>query len=1354
MPRRNVSLNIFFPFLILVAFSLSAEFSSASGILGIPDNLTEWQSWVLHGMEERLCPTDYNDSENYRCAWPSRLELYMEQKDGRFEQEWIVFADLWAPLPGEPGKWPMNVELDGKSVPVVNRNKVPFVWITRGKHRLKGFFEWSEMPETIQVPNSVGLINLFLNSNSVDSPVFDKTGRLWLQKQKGFKIRENRLEIRIARLLKDSIPMEVVNHIQMDVSGQSREIILNRILLKGSIPIQLESPVPARFSPDGGLMIQARPGRWTIKITSHQKGPVLEMGPVSGEYGRETWSFRSQNHLRMVKITGVSSIDPGQTDIPGNWKGFPAYLIDPGARMVLKEIRRGDPSPAPDRLNLDRTWWLDFDGGGFTVHDKITGTMSRQWYLAMNLPGEPGRISVDGQDRLITAFGKEKKAGVELRRGRLNLDADSRYTRSTKVIPAVGWDHNFQKVNGIMNLPAGWHLFFASGVDILPGTWLQRWTLLDLFIVLIIGIAVFKIRNASWGGLALVTMILIYHEPGSPRLIFLHILAAVALLNVLPRGWLRRLVNIWGFCSIIVLLVLAIPFIVEQVRTGIYPQLEHPGFSRTFRPEQKNMLERSVDKVADTEQVDGGYRHLKKYTASSLGSQEKSKQHSRTQAVLAQDPDAMIQTGPGLPRWKWQTIRMKWNGPVDKNQHIRLWLISPAVNLILAFVRVFLLAFMVLGLIDVQYWLKSMNKNLGKAGIIALMLLPIMSSGKATAADYPSPALLQELQDRLLEKPKCLPHCADISKMELNVSQGNLRISLRIHANSRVAVPLPGTIKSWAPEEVFLDQETAGGLLRGSDGLLWTLIPKGIHTVILIGKTGDRESIQIPMPLKPHHVTVSSEGWDIQGVRKDGTVESGIQLTRKVKINNKAQAFTNSIRLKPFLHVERILHLGLNWQVTTTVTRLTPSGIPVVVSVPLLEDESVITDGVQMKDGNALVNMASLVKNVRWNSTLKKRLVISLKAPQDVSWMETWILDASPIWHCELAGIPIIHHQDRAGLWKPEWRPWPGEGVKISISRPEAIPGPVITIDNARLELTPGRRFVKAGLFLKVRSSRGGQHSIVMPEDAVLQLVKINGKSQPIRQEKSKVMVPLRPGEQKFYLEWHQPSGSSIHIKGPEVRIGKQAVNAGITFKMPRNRWVLWTAGPRLGPAVLFWSYLLLIILVALGLGRLKLTPLKTVHWLILSLGLTQVPPLMAILIAGWLIALGIRKNHVPPLKWFQFNLTQLLLILWTLGSLFGLYTAIEKGLLGIPDMQVSGNGSSDFILNWTQDRIGPFMPQPHVLSIPIMVYHVFMLAWALWLAVSLLGWLRWGWSCFSEGGIWQKVYFRKEDPPPLNEEA
>jgi len=54
---------------------------------------------------------------------------------------------------------------------------------------------------------------------------------------------------------------------------------------------------------------------------------------------------------------------------------------------------------------------------------------------------------------------------------------------------------------------------------------------------------------------------------------------------------------------------------------------------------------------------------------------------------------------------------------------------------------------------------------------------------------------------------------------------------------------------------------------------------------------------------------------------------------------------------------------------------------------------------------------------------------------------------------------------------------------------------------------------------------------------------------------------------------------------------------------------------------------------------------------------------------------------------------TQIIFFAWTVAALIGLYVSIQKELLGIPNMQIAGNGSSDFWLHWTQDRIEGTMP-------------------------------------------------------------
>jgi hypothetical protein len=72
--------------------------------------------------------------------------------------------------------------------------------------------------------------------------------------------------------------------------------------------------------------------------------------------------------------------------------------------------------------------------------------------------------------------------------------------------------------------------------------------------------------------------------------------------------------------------------------------------------------------------------------------------------------------------------------------------------------------------------------------------------------------------------------------------------------------------------------------------------------------------------------------------------------------------------------------------------------------------------------------------------------------------------------------------------------------------------------------------------------------------------------------------------------------------------------------------------------------------------------------------------------------------------------------------------------------MQIAGNGSSGGLLHWYQDRGGPVLPQVSVVSVPIWVYRALMLAWALWLAVRLLDWLRWGWEGFASPVLWRET--------------
>ena len=191
-----------------------------------------------------------------------------------------------------------------------------------------------------------------------------------------------------------------------------------------------------------------------------------------------------------------------------------------------------------------------------------------------------------------------------------------------------------------------------------------------------------------------------------------------------------------------------------------------------------------------------------------------------------------------------------------------------------------------------------------------------------------------------------------------------------------------------------------------------------------------------------------------------------------------------------------------------------------------------------------------------------------------------------------------------------------------------------------------------------------------------------------------------------------------------------------MTVRPPRERWILALFGPRWGPVPLIWTYVLIVLGAAPLLARLPWAPLKTWHWALLGLGMTQVPVVAPILVALWFMAVGARAKS-PPKVWWRFDLVQLGLFLLTIVAMVSLSAALYAGLADVPDMQVSGNGSDSGTLNWFADRVDGTMPRPTVISLPLLVWQLAMLLWALWLAATMvLRWIPWGFRSYLHEGL------------------
>jgi hypothetical protein len=1322
----------------------------------IPELLKPWVEWVLHDHEdEYLCIPRHNNSSQLRCSWPTELKLFTDDRGGKFEQEWMINYESWITLPGSDIHWPGNVKVNNKAVVVLNKNNRPQIKLEKGSYKISGEFNWGKLPEHMMIPGGSALVSLVINDRKIDFPDIDDKGRVWLQDQgqKEEKI-ENRLNIQSYRLFDDRIPPRIVLYMNLDVAGSAREITLGPPFSPESIiPVSLQSSLPARVEKDGSIRMQIRPGQWNLTLTVRHTGPIASFTfnkPDDGFWPKEeVWSFNAHTNLRIVEIEGVPSIDPKQTALPDNWHTYPAYRVVPGYTIKFKEIKRGDPHPAPDQLTMQRNLWLRFDGTGYTIQDHIKGKKSSDWRLEMNPPINIGRVAVDNREQFITRQEGSDKEGIELRKGNIQLTADSEYTGRISRIPATGWDHDFQQVRTSLFLPPGYRIIYASGVDNIPNTWLTRWTLLDLFVVLIFTIAVARLYSNNLALAAFITMILLYHEPGAPRWIWLAILAGIALLRYLPEGKFRKSVIIYQIVVTVLLITISIPFAIKELRVGIYPQMEKPWQSMAVsyprkQPaasapvEQEQTLD-EADTIARQDSMRTGILE-KKSARTSSGKLKSNSYYYRGRSRVAQyDPSMINQTGPGLPAWKWNIIHMN-SGPVQRGQEIALTLIGPEVNLVLSFIRVALLILLALGISGIRYqkgggW---QFPDLKAILIIPVLVYCLFTPHALNAGEIPSPQMFEELKKRLLEKDDCFPDCADVLDMKINLTPESLEINMSVDSQVNVAVPLPGNPKHWLPQEVFIDGKKAGALYKTRNGLV-TLMPEGKHQLVLKGALPKYNTVQLPMPLKPHHIKIKQKGWTSEGVHVDGSVDNQLQFKRITGEQRHVNQVLDTGVLPQFALVERTLLLGLDWKIETRVERISPTGSAIVLDIPLIHGESIITEGVEVKNGSAKVNLDSQAKYVQWESVLDKVDAITLKHKETDLWTETWQVDVSPIYHMEYEGIPVILHQ-QGSRWSPKWHPWPGEEVTVKISRPAGTEGQTLTIDKSRLEVRPGQRATDSKLALSIRSSQGGQHTVVLPEGAQLQEVRIGNKAQPIRQEGRNVPLPVSPGTQQIILQWRVHEGMSSQFNTPEVDLGIQSANTNIDVYLPLTRWPLYLAGPHLGPAILFWSVVIVILLVSLGLSKTGLTPLKFRHWFLLGIGMSQSSMALSLIVVGWLIAVHFRKQAKPGMDRRTYNAMQAGLAFLTVIAISSLIIAISQGLLGHPDMNIVGNGSSSGLLRWYQDYSDPVLPRAGVFSIPMINYRLAMLAWALWISFSLINILKWGWINFTNPVIWQSL--------------
>lgn len=1373
----------------------------------VPDALKPWKNWVLHGQEARFCPEVAGEHRIDFCAWPGELRLDAREGGAQFTQTWETLREGAVPLPGNREYWPQQVTVNGRPHAVSRRggrraDDVPVVWLPPGRHVVAGWIPWLERPGKLSVPANVALITLSVDGKAVQAPERDEISLMLSASGEAARARESdSLGVQVYRKLTDGIPARLTTRVRLKVSGKPREVAVADILPEHFVPTGIVSPWTARLDQEGHLLVQALPGEATVEVMARLDEPLEEVRPrLSPQRAQEVWSYEAVPALRTTTILPIAGgeafvVDPLQAGVPGEWRSLPALAVGEGARLRVEEHARGQDERENQRLTLRREMWLDFSGKGFFARDRIEGSMRQGWRFDVARPYTLVSANQDARtvanaaddlglmgDLLVTRGADESLTGVEWRRERVTLNAGVRLEAAAGArIPVTGWRQTFDSVETTLHLPYGYRLLAAPGVDTVSrNAWVERWTMLDIFLSAFFALLAWRLFGAGGGVAAAAYLILAMQEPMSPVFSFAAAVVFVLLHRFMPEGRLRGFLRLGQYLALICLAVAAVIFIPAQIRYALYPQLEESsGFAVVKEGHIDSLTETTASAFEplpaaaaplqeSPHSEPGGKIGIQNMIAraprqSDWRAHVTDRKGTASPARQRYAQSTVTQTGGGEPAWSLgEQYRLRWAGPVAQTQRVQLFVSPPWLTRILRVLTVVLLVALVWRLLRAVFpdkapppgWrsappaaASARAAALAGAGLAVLLAaalgFPVSAAAAGSADAFPPKELLDELRTRLLKAPECAPACVDVAKARVEARPRALRVRLTAHAAAPSSLPLPNPGRHLDLREVRVD-DTPYPVLRTGGGI-YVALRQGIHRVqIEYAPSGD--TVSLGFPLRPARIEFAGTGWQVEGIDENRLLGETLNFSRAADVPvSAAERGAQAQQFAPFVHVRRDIDLDLDWSVNTTVSRIAPAEGGFTFPIPLLAGEHVTTPAVKVQDGRAWAVFTANAANASWTARLDKAETLELIAPPLPERAETWRITVNPSWHLEWNGVPVTlvdNGRDQAIF---EFHPLPGEKLALTVTRPAKVEGGFLAIDHAVLHSRIGRHASDYELEFGLRASRGGEHRIGLPPDLEALDVRRNGIPLNLQARENRLSLPVSPGKQTYTLKLRRQGDVGPVIASPAIDLGLPAANINLRTALGEQRWVLAAHGPTVGPAVLYWGELLAALAVAFLFARSGWSSLGRREWFLLVLGFSTFSWPALLLIALWLIVIDWRARASACANWppLEFNAMQAGILALTALMLRALIDATPRALLSVPEMGIRGHGSSAGMLNWFADQGGPVLPTATVFSLPIWVYRLLMLAWALWLAYTLIRWLGRGLTAWLRHGYWKKISWK-----------
>lgn len=1371
----------------------------------IPQELSPWVEWVRARNPEWRCARTMG---RFECVWPGSLQYTLTNSGGSFILDVEVLGEGLVPLPSSTSLFPRSISVtaDGGSLvsaPLILEEGRLSLKLRPGRYQIRGSFVWNTLPPELPAPSSYGVVDVRLPADRGNVRARRGDNSLWLEERNVNPTTES-LNLSVMRKITDGSPLRIETLVRLRVSGRSRPLQLPSILPPGALPVSVESPLPAMLSAEGALALQLLPGEYEIRILSLMQQPVATVTAPKISLqewpAEEVWAWAPDMGFRSVEISGGKPLHADLTQLPPDWKGGAVYVVGSGGSVTLTETRRGEQSQAPNEIHLRRELWIDLDGSGLTASDRFQGKLSRDFRINAIPETKVGRATVNGQAALVTIDPKSGLQGVELREQGLDLNVISRLDNS-RDFHGIGWDTTVDSLSLTLNLPPSWKLLSVAGATSASGAWVDTWSLLQIFVSILIVLAVYKLFSFSLAALVGVSLLFNHGEFLAPQMLYVHILL-LAVWSQLAAGKS----SVWSTLSA-ALLALSfgawalqnLSFAKLQFTQALFPQLQAGTRYRTILQDLISVFEesllawpvllavcgvglialRSVITASSIgrgilkfivygigfivmvgiagsvlgplmrigggsryayndggEEYEGGYsdkRHVMNMVPQTLSAPPASRV-GKAEAVASVNSSFSYEgknllSGPAVPSWRWRKHFIEVASPVAPTHQMRLYLLSPWINRALCAGRAALALLLVILLGRALGYspngvTKSSARGAGAVGAVVLAAILLIPGG--VVAEVPSKEILDELQTRLGRTLCSRERCTVIEKASFSCTERQFKLSLVVSSEGISSVLVPGPVELLTPDSVRRNGRPTVGMRRSEGGLLEVRTENGQNLIELEGALPEAQSFSVQFGERPLVVDVQAAGWYVEGLSPSGMVGESLRFINRAPKEKGSTSVPDrkTEGLATWVVVQRSLTIGEQVAAHTKVTRLGSLSREAHVKIPLLPNEQVTSGPVSIENNELLIGFATGSEHAEFTSALPwtERLTVEVAPITGVS--EEWIIECHPIVACDFSGARPVETTVQ-GRKVSRWLPFPGEQVVIGVKALAGIAGDFVTVDGFSHTVTWGANLVEGRVKSQLRATQQTSFKITPPEASSVTSVTLDGRAGQSSESAGSVSILLSPGAHTVELAYQIPWSPGLVEATPGVTVGSALNNVDIVVRPSADRWILWTGGISWGPCVVFWSKLILIILLCLALAKIGVLPASPIGAVLVGSGLATLPLILMVVPLAWLASLSLlpklegRYGGIP--RWFRMvgfiGVSIVAISLW--------YSVVQTGLMFQPPMLIAGNGSTSSALKWYVDHVDGQLPNPWVVSVPLWIWRLVALAWSTWLVTALFGWLK-----------------------------